>query len=300
MDTAERCQSGTRAACLGIFINIFLTLLKGIIGILGGSRALVADSFHSGADILASTVVLISLKISGKPADSEHPYGHGKAESIAAKIVALIIILAGINIGFSSLQDFFNGVEKSPAPIALAAAVVSIFVKEGMFRYTFHLGKRISSKALLANAWDHRSDAVSSVAAFLGIGGALLGRSFSLPLLYYLDPAAGLVVAVFIIKTGYSIAKEAAIDLMDTSMGEEMTRDISSSCLGVKGVEEIHQIRTRIAGAGVFVDLEIGVREDITVKAGHDVAHKVKQKLLQDNEEILDVLIHVNPCRQKD
>lgn len=299
MDNESRYHRGAFAAWLGIVINIILTVLKGFAGFMGGSAALVADAFHSGSDILASTVVLVGLRISRKPPDKDHPYGHGRAESIAAKIVAIIIILAGFNIAYSSFRCLMEGVGTAPSPIALIVALFSIITKEGLFRYVFRQGKKISSSALIANAWEHRNDAISSVAAFIGIGGAILGGRFSIPFLFYLDPIAGLAVSVLIIKMGFSIARDAARELMDSCMDDDEARCIKGKAMEVQGVKEINDLRSRITGHQTFIDLEIAVDESITVKEGHDVAFRVKQKILED-PSIADVLVHVNPFTLKE
>lgn len=298
MDNESRYREGAVSAWLGIIINIILTLVKGVTGYLAGSAALVADAFHSGSDILASTVVLVGLKVSRKPPDRDHPYGHGRAESIAAKIVAVIIIMAGLNIALSSLRYAVGGEIRAPSAAALAVAFLSIVTKEGLFRYVLHQGRKLSSPALVANAWEHRNDAVSSVAVFLGVGGALLGRQFNIPLLYYLDPVAGLMVSLLIIKMGYTIARDAAWELMDSCLGEEEAEGIRGRALEVAGVRAVNDVRARVTGHQVCIDLQIGVDEEMSVRAGHDVASQVKERLLQD-QKIADVLVHVDPFPQK-
>lgn len=294
MDPASRYQKGAFSAWLGIITNILLTIIKGVTGYMAGSAALVADAFHSASDILASTVVLVGLKISRKPPDRDHPYGHGRAESIAAKIVAVIIMMAGLNIAISSLKYAAGGEVRAPSAVALAVAFLSIATKEGLFRYVYGQGKRLSSPALVANAWEHRNDAISSVAVFFGIGGALLGRHFQVPHLYYLDPVAGLLVSFLIIKMGYTIARDAAWELMDSCLGDEEAQSIKERALEVSGVKAVNHVRARVTGHLVCIDLEIGVDEEISVRAGHDVAFKVREKLLQD-QKIADVLVHVDP-----
>lgn len=294
MDHDSRYRRGAFAAWLGIVVNVALTVLKGIVGFWGGSAALVADAFHSGSDILASTVVLVGLNISRKPPDKDHPYGHGRAESIAAKIVAIIIILAGFNIAYSSLRCLVEGVGGAPSGIALLVALFSIITKEGLFRFVFQQGKKISSPALIASAWEHRNDAISSVAAFFGISGAMLGGRFDIPFFFYLDPLAGLAVSALIVKMGYNIARDAARELMDSCMDEVEEAHIREKALEVEGVKEIDDLRSRQTGHLIFIDLQIAVDEGITVREGHDVAYRVKKKILED-PCIADVLVHVNP-----
>ena len=294
MDPASRYRKGAFSAWLGILANVLLAVGKGFTGYLTGSAALVADAYHSGSDAVASTVVLVSLKISRKPPDRDHPYGHGRAESIAAKIVAVMIIMAGLNIIISSLQCIVRGEIREPSLLALGVAFLSIVSKEGLFRYVFRQGQKLSSSALVANAWEHRNDALSSVAVFFGIGGALLGSYLQIPFLYYLDPVAGLLVAFLIIKMGYYIARDAAWELMDSCLGDEEAHEIRETALGVEGVEAVNGLRARVTGHLVCIDLQIGVDEDISVREGHDVAARVKGKLMED-QRIADVLVHVDP-----
>jgi cation diffusion facilitator family transporter len=293
-DRTEHSLSGARA---GILVNLFLVILKAAAGIFAYSFAMLADALHSFADIVASAVVYVGIRVASKPADADHPYGHGKAESIASKIVAILVIMAGLNIGYLSSKALFNVSQPAPGPIALWAAVISIVVKETLFRYTYTIGSRTNCKALIANAYEHRSDAMSSVAAFLGIGGARLGLILARPQLYYLDPLAGMVVSVFIVRMGWMLAKDAARELMDSQADSSLTAQLEASIAEVDGVMELHSIRARAAGPHIIVDLEIGVDEDITVSAGHAVAQRVKEKILAENEQVADILIHVNPCR---
>jgi cation diffusion facilitator family transporter len=293
----ERTENSLAGARTGIIVNIFLVLVKAAAGIMAGSFAMMADALHSFADIVASAVVYVGIRVASKPADEDHPYGHGKAESIASKIVSILVIMAGLNIGFLSARALFALSRPVPGPEALWAAALSIVVKEALFRHTYKVGCDSNCKALVANAYEHRSDALSSVAALLGIGGARLGLLLGRPQFYYLDPLAGLLVSVFIVRMGWMLARDAARELMDSQADPALTGELESTILDVEGVMEVHSIRARAAGPYIIVDLEIGVDEEITVKAGHDVARNVKARLLAENEQIADILIHVNPCR---
>ncbi len=293
---SERYKIGILGAWIGILINFILMIIKGLAGYLANSQAMTADAFHSGADIFVSFAVIIGMFIASKPADQEHPYGHGKAETIASKIIALIIVLAGLNVAFSSLGAFFKGVDVTPGSMALWAALVSILVKEITFRYTYYLGEKVDCKVLLANSWEHRSDVFSSVAALIGIGGARIGDFLGYPFFLYMDPLAGLIVSVFIIRMGLCLAGEAAYELMDASAREDIIEDIRETACNVEGVTEIHDVKARSAGPYVLVDLRIGVRCDLTVKEGHDIAKRVKEGLLSQRDDILEVIVHVNPC----
>ncbi|MBS4022201.1 MAG: cation transporter [Dethiobacter sp.] len=296
----ERFKNSMAGARTGVIVNIFLVLVKGSVGILSGSMAMLADALHSAADITASAVVYIGIRVASKPADDEHPYGHGKAESIAGKIVAIIIILAGLNIGAFSLRALFHVAHPAPGSAALWAALLSVAVKEGLFRHTYRIGRQWECRVLVANAYEHRSDAISSLAALAGIGGARLGLLFNRPQLFFLDPLAGIVVAVFIVRMGWKIAGQAASELMDGRADPSLIAELSGLVLDVSGVVELHEVRARAAGPHYLVDLEIGVDGKISVMEGHDIAASVKECLLREKAMVADVLIHVNPCRAQD
>jgi cation diffusion facilitator family transporter len=288
---------GIRGAWLGIILNLGLTILKAIAGIFSNSKAMLADAFHSASDIIASTVVLFSLKISRKPADKCHPYGHGKAEAIAAKTVGIILIFAGINIINGSFSAIIKGSITPPGSFALWAAIISIIVKEGLFQYKYRVGNAIRSKALIANAWEHRSDAYSSIAALIGIAGAKLGYEFGYSKLILADSIAGIVVSIFVIKMGWNIIKEATDELMDKAIDREILDKIATVVREVNGVDELHEVRARFTGPKLLIDLKIGVDSEKTVKQGHDIATDVKRLIFEKIPNVEDVLVHVNPKR---
>ncbi|RQD67109.1 MAG: cation transporter [Tindallia sp. MSAO_Bac2] len=293
---SNRYKTGLLGAWVGIIVNFILMIIKGLAGYLANSQAMIADALHSGADIFVSCAVIIGMFIASKPADQEHPYGHGKAETIASKIIALIIVLAGLNVAISSLGVFFEGVDVPPGSMALWAALLSILVKEITFRYTHYLGEKVDCKVLLTSSWEHRSDVFSSVAALIGIGAARIGDFLGYPLFLYMDPLAGLLVSVLIIRMGLRLAGEAAYELMDASARKDIIEDIREAACSVEGVTEVHDVKARSAGPYVLVDLRIGVRCDLTVKEGHGIAKKVKEGLLSRRDDILEVIVHVNPC----
>lgn len=297
MVNEKRFQHSMSGARTGIFVNAALVLIKVVAGIMAGSIAMLADALHSFSDIIASTVVFIGIRVASKPPDEGHPYGHGRAETIASKIVAIIIILAGLNIGFFSLRALFHTEHPVPGMAALWAALLSILVNEGLFRYSYRIGRLYSCKTLIANAFENRSDALSSLAALAGIGGARLGLVLGMPQLFFLDPLAGLVVSAMILRMGWQLACEAASELMDGQAEPSFTDELRKLILDTDGVVEVHRVRARMAGPYCLVDLEIGVDGRITVREGHDVAAEVKKRLFCDVEEISDVLVHVNPCR---
>jgi len=293
--TDQRLTQASRGAWIGIVGNAALALMKFIIGWISGSKALIADAAHSASDIGGSIIVLIGLKAAHKPPDKDHPYGHGKAESIAAIIVSLLLVYVGLEIAISSVKSIAGGVAEAPKGIALIAIVISIVVKEAMFQYKYRLGKRLNSQALIANAWEHRSDVYSSIAALLGVGGAMLGGYMGAPLLYYLDPVAGCVVALMVLKMGYDLIRESIHNTMDHVLHEEDSQHLYETIRSVRGVQAIDDLRARELGPYLVVDVKISVNPKITVLEGHEIARNVKMTLLRKYSNISDVFIHVNP-----
>ncbi|WP_213166038.1 cation diffusion facilitator family transporter [Alkalicella caledoniensis] len=292
MDDKQRAKEGVRVTVIGMVGNVFLTIVKGILGYLSGSSALVADAAHSLTDIVGSGVVLGGLKVASQPPDENHHYGHYKAESIVAKIVALILIFTGVGIGWSSFNTFFQGDLGAPEVSALWAVILSIVGKEAMYQYTAIVGRRIKSSAVLADAWHHRTDSLSSVAALIGIGGARLGFP-------RLDPLAGIVVGVMIVYSGVKIYLTAINELMDKAPDQEVVDKIKEVALNVEGCKELNDVKARWHGSKILVDLKLCVNPMATVLEGHSIAAEVKKQILQNNSEIGDVLIHVNPCHQE-
>ncbi len=278
---------GLRVTILGAVTNLVLALAKFVGGVLGGSTALVADAFHSLSDLLTDGVVLFTHRIGQKPRDEDHPYGHGRAETIGATLVGSIIIFTGFGLGYDVWQTIESGTERVPEWIALAAAAFSIVTNEGLFRYTKAVGEKISSPSIIANAWHHRSDAISSIAALAGIFGAMRGHPI-------MDPLAGGVVAVMIVKVGYDIASGGLRDLMDTGLSEENTRKIQEMVNNIPGVIAYHDLRTRRIGGEILMDVHILVDNDLTVSEGHKIADTVRRNLMVAFANVQDVLVHVD------
>lgn len=289
MEDKIRYEKSKKVSIVSIIVNIGLTIIKAIIGVIAGSTALVADAFHSASDLFSTVVVMQGLKIAYQPPDESHPYGHYRAESITSKILALILIVTAIGLGYESYKILRYSDITSPQPVAIYTALLSLVVKEAMYRYTLKVGKEINSKALIADAWHHRSDAYSSIAAVIGIGGALLGYTI-------MDPIAGIVVAFLILKTGISIYIDAVKVLMDTAPPKEIFDIIEEAAMKAQGVEEIQDIKVRQYGPKYFVDIKICVNPNISVKDGHNIAGRAKHLIINSELDVLDVLIHVNPC----
>ena len=273
---------------LGLAANIALTIFKLLAGILGFSYAMIADAIHSASDCLATGAVYVGLRIGEKPPDKSHPYGHANAETISAFLVALIILSTGVFIGISAIHLIADKNFETPATIALIAAVTSIVIKEIMFRYTLKVGKKNNSPAVIANAWDHRSDAYSSMAALAGILGARLGFQ-------YLDPIAGLAVSVLIVKLSLTLLRSNVGILMDESPKPAVLDRIRAAVLEVEEVKAIDSLRAHPRGSIFTIDIEVAVDSNLTVEQGHQVASEVKNRLVNNIEHVQDVMVHVNP-----
>jgi cation diffusion facilitator family transporter len=294
----DRFKEAEFAAMVGVVGNVILALIKGIVGITSNSRALVADAVHSASDIAGSFAVYIGLRAAKQPPDEDHPYGHGKAESIAAIIVSVLLFLVGIEIGKSSVESFYQDIQ-APKMAAIYAVAFSIIVKEWMFRYKYKLGKRINSDAIIVNAYEHRSDVFSSIAALIGISGAIIGGKLGLEWMVYLDPIAGLVVSLMIIRIAWKLGAESIHNTLDHVLHEEDTLELRQIVSRVDGVKKVDALFAREHGHYVIVDLKISVDPYITVEEGHRIGKHVKEQLLE-HSQVKDVLIHVNPYNEED
>jgi cation diffusion facilitator family transporter len=280
---------GQVCTSIGLWVNIILTAFKLFAGIVGHSKAMIADALHSASDVLATGIVFVGLRIAKKPADAEHPYGHGNADTIASFIVALILLLTGLYLGFSAIHVFVHKHLIIPRSIAMYAALTSIFIKEAMYQYTIRVGKRLNSQAIIANAWDHRSDAFSSIPAFIGI---LIARIWNLPIF---DPIAGLVIAVMIFRISLHLLHSSVDIIMDETPDPKTIQEISDTASIVDGVVKVHEIKVHQHGPDKTVDIKIEVDGQITVDEGHSIAGKVKAKLVNSDLRITDAMVHVNP-----
>lgn len=298
MNKEERFRKAEIAAVVGILGNIILAVLKGVIGSISNSRALIADAAHSASDVAGSFAVFVGLRAAKLPPDKDHPYGHGKAESIAAIIVAVLLLLVGVEIGISSGKAIFNPIE-APGTLALYGALISIVVKEVMFQYKYRLGKKIKSDALIVNAYEHRSDVYSSIAVLIGIAGAILGSKLNLPWLIYADPIAGIFVSVLIAKMAVKLGFESIHTTLDHVLHEEDTTEYKELIIGMPGVVNLDEFYAREHGHYVIIDMKLGVNPEISVKEGHDIGKAVKERLLEE-DEVHDVLVHINPFEPKE
>lgn len=287
-NTNLRFERGKKISIISLISNALLALIKIIIGFLASSTALIADGFHSVSDMASTIIVMFSLHLSETPADKNHPYGHEKAEALGTNILAVILILTAVFLGRDAFSIILSGEIAEPGTLALAAAFLSIVVKEVLYRYTIKIGQEINSRGLIADAHHHRSDALSSVAALIGIAGAKLGFRI-------LDPIAGLIVAFLILKVGYDILKDTSYELMDGRPEKEKIEKLINLAEKIEGVKDIHDIKLRSYGPRYIADLKIAVDGKLTVKEGHNIAVKVKNKIIESEDDVKDVLVHVDP-----
>lgn len=288
-----RLQYGNKVFQVSLWGNILLSILKGIIGVLAGSTAMIADALHSLSDVLSTVVAVGGLKYAHRPPDEGHHYGHGKAEIIAAKIVALILIVTAVGMGWAAINVIRQAELAIPGILAAWAAIASLVIKEAMFQYTYKVGKLINSSAIIADAWHHRSDAFSSIAALIGILGAIYGYPI-------LDPLAGVVVAILILRMGIKVYWDSLKDLMDPAPDKEIVDRIAEVAENTEGVRSVHDVKARCHGPKILVDMKICVNRLATVEAGHDIAANCRRRIVEEVGEVEDVLIHVNPCYQQE
>lgn len=276
-------------------MNLTLTAGKIAAGILGRSAAMVADGIHSLSDLLSDFVVLAFTRISSKGKDRDHSFGHGKYETLATLIVSVILVSVGANMmssGVKAIVAVFNGeILPKPGSIALIAAIISIAIKEILYHATIRVGKKTGSTVVIANAWHHRSDALSSIGSLIGIGGAiLLGDKWTM-----LDPLASCIISIAIITVAVKMAMPSLAELLETSLPEEIVKEIETTTASVKGVNNVHELKTRRNGMSFIIDAHIVVDPDISVVEAHDIATAVEDALRTRYGQETQLSIHVEP-----
>lgn len=279
-----------KLSLVGILGNVALALFKLTAGIIGGSGAMISDSVHSLSDVFATFIAYIGVRLARQEEDEEHPYGHERLECVASLLLGLILAGTGLGIGYSGIHKllFEREIIKIPTMLPLIAAIVSIVVKEGMFWYTMFYAKRLDSAAFKADAWHHRSDAISSVGSFIGIGLAKLGYPV-------MDPVASIIICAFILKVAYDISKDALNKMLDTSCGNAFEQNLKSFIEDQQGVEHVDMLHTRQFGNKIYVDLEIAVRRDISLIDAHMIAENVHDGVEKNFPNVKHVMVHVNP-----
>lgn len=287
-------RTAMRVSSVSIASNFILTAFKLFAGLIAHSGAMISDAIHSASDVFSTVVVMIGIRISRKASDKDHPYGHERLECVAAIVLATILAATGLGIGYTAVTKIAGGNYENlavPGLLALIAALVSILVKEAMYQYTKIEAKRIDSGALMADAWHHRSDALSSVGALIGIGGARLGFPI-------LDPAASLVICFFIEKAAYEIFMDAVDKMVDKACDEETEaalRECAAAQEGVLGVDLLH---TRVFGNKVYVDIEIRADGEETLRRAHETAEQVHDAIEKNFPKVKHIMVHVNPAER--
>ena len=280
-----------RVTSIGIIGNIVLSLFKFFAGIIGHSSAMVSDAIHSLSDVFATFIAWLGIKLSMQAPDKEHPYGHERLECVASLLLGAILFGTGLMIGLSGLKTIFAGHYENlqaPGAVALIAAVVSIATKEGMFWYTRYYAKVLNSAAFMADAWHHRSDALSSIGSLIGIGGAMLGFPI-------LDPIASVAIAICIIKVAFDILKDAVSKMLDTACSDEYEQKLSDFISSQEGVDRIDMLHTRMFGNKIYIDAEIAVDGDKSLTEAHAIAEHVHHQVEKNFDNIKHIMIHVNP-----
>lgn len=288
MQREERFGKADLVIRYGFWFNAVLMVMKLLAGYFGHSEAVLADGFESACDFIAISATMMALRIGRKPYDSGHPYGHGKAESISAIVVSFVILGTGAGILVQAARTIALHAYQSPQLMAVAAAFVTIFVKEWLYRSSVKTGNELQSPALLAIAKDHRKDAVTSIATLVGVSGAFFGVQF-------MDPLAAGLTSLFILHVGYQTFYDAAQQLMDAPPPTELLQEITVMAEVVSGVEHVHEIRARRSGQYLIVDLKLDMDPTMTVKQSHDIATTVKRGIFERFNTVGDVMIHINP-----
>jgi cation diffusion facilitator family transporter len=289
--TSSALQTGARVALFGMIVNSIFATVKILGGIFGHAYVLIADGIESGLDIAGSFVIWSGLKVAARPPDDSHPYGHGKAEPIAAVIVGAGVLAAAVGLAIQSVREIFLP-HHPPAPYTLGILIVVIVVKETLFRYANRIGRKVESTAVQTDAWHHRSDALTSAAAFIGISVALIGGKRWQSADYWAAIFACVVIAV----NGVRLLRPAFYEIMDTAPGK-IVKSVCSVASAVPGVIEVEKCRARKMGLDFYVDLHVGVDGKISVHEGHEIAHRVKNAIQQNDSRIADVLVHIEPAK---
>jgi len=275
---------------IGLFVNVILAALKFIVGILGHSQAVVADAVHSVSDMVTDIAVLVGVKYWSAPPDKDHPYGHWRIETIITGFIGLGLVAVAIGIGYNAIATLKDQNIQPPKMIAITGAFVSIIVKEFLYHWNVKVGRKVKSSALIANAWHHRSDALSSIPALLAVGISVIKPEWA-----FVDHIGAIIVSLIILKVSWDIVFPALKKLSDSGVSAKENAHIRSLALKVQGVKDAHAIRTRDAGHGIFVDMHVLVDRDISVAEGHSISEKVREEIVNNGPDVLDVVVHIEP-----
>ena len=293
--TAGHKETAMHVSKVSIAVNVVLTCGKLAAGILGRSHAMISDAVHSASDVFSTLIVMAGVSMSARQSDKEHPYGHERLECVAALFLAVILCATGLGIGFGAVREVVSGEVKDaaiPGLMALAAAIVSIVVKEWMYRYTIKAADSIHSSALKADAWHHRSDALSSVGAFVGICGARMGFAF-------MDPAASIVICIFICKASLDVLRDALDKMVDKACDEETAQAIRRTALAPPGVVRIDGLKTRLFGPRMYVDIEIAVDGRLNLQQAHTISREVHDMVEEQFPQVKHCAVQINPLNRE-
>lgn len=285
---SDRYQAGRRVTLIAAGINLFLAVIKFCGGIFAHSQALIADAIDSTADLFSDMAVLYGARQSSRAPDATHPYGHGRIETLVSVFLGGVLLATAAGISLRAAQRLLDPADiLPPGPAALAVAVVAIALKEWIYRYTLRVGRETRSRMLEANAWHQRTDSISSLVVLIGVGGSLLGMP-------YLDPVAAIGVSVLIARVGWELLWQSVSELSDSALARERVADIRRAIRDVEGVHGLHMLRTRRAGPDALVDVHVQVNPHISVSEGHRIAEHIRERLIQDLDEVSDVLVHID------
>lgn len=274
----------------GLLINLLLSALKVAAGYLGNSQAVLADGIHSASDSVTDVTVIVGASFWSAPPDDDHPYGHGRIETAITVFIGLLLVGVALGMGYNAVDTFNEKSDSAPGTIAFAAAILSIIVKEILYRWNKSVGERVKSSAMVANAWHHRSDAFSSIPAAVAV---IVSQLY--PQIGYVDNIGAIIVCLFILYAAYKISWKALRDLIDTSVEKDICNMLENIARGVEGVEDVHKCRSRFFGSGMHVDLHVLVDPELTVKEGHDISRAVRKTLIEKGPDVIDVIVHLEP-----
>jgi cation diffusion facilitator family transporter len=289
-DRAAENHDIKKVTWVGLFVNFILALTKFFVGILGHSHAVVADAVHSVSDMVTDIAVLVGVKYWSAPPDKDHPYEHWRIETIITGFIGIGLAAVAVGIGYNAITTLKEHYIETPTWIAIIGALISIIVKELLYHWNLKTGKKVKSSALIANAWHHRSDALSSITALVAVGISVIKPEWA-----FVDRIGAIVVSLIILKVSWDIVFPALKKLSDSGVSAKDIERILSIALRVSGVKDAHAIRTRDAGHGIFVDMHVLVDGDISVSEGHSIAEKVRDEIIKNGPDVLDVVVHIEP-----
>jgi len=288
-----RGRETRKVALVSGIVNLLLSLAQILVGLIAGSAALVADGIHSASDLLSDILVWFAARHAAMAPDEDHPYGHGRFETAATLGLGILLALVALGIVWNGFERLFDADRPIPGILALVVAAVGIAAKESLYWYTIVVARRLRSEMLRANAWHHRSDAISSVVVLVGVGGAVLGFT-------YMDAIAAILVGLMVAKIGWDLGHGALSELVDTALDEEQVNEAKAVIMGVDGVRSVHMLRTRRHGAEASADVHVQVAPRLSVSEGHMISQTVEDRLIQQVDAITDVTVHIDPEDDED